>query len=707
VSFLNSLFLLGLAAAVLPVLIHLLSRQKAKRLLFGSVQFIRRLEERRRRRFRVTQWLLLALRVLLLALVALAFARPTLRSALFGEGGGRTAAVIVLDASASMGPAVDGASAFEAARRRALEVVDLLGDEDESALLLASTLPRAAASAAAPALTRTRDLLREEIARAAPTAAASDLAGPVRDAVGLLADARSPNREIYVISDFQRCAVPEAGLRAALPPGTRAYLLPVGAPSDGNAAVTAVSWREPRVGSGDVRVEAQITRFGGHGSLETIATLLIDGVERERRLVALEPGEAHSVAFTARLEGRGDHVAAVTIDARDVAIDNERPFVVALSEGMRVLVVDGRGPRETGSAYHVARALAPDAEAAGFFRVTRAGAAEGGLPDLAPFGAIVLADVGRLAQGDLERLGDAVDRGSGVLVIPGRTLDATFASRELLPRLGLSVRIEAQPVEFQGSFARIDQIDGGHAIFAPFGESRGRLFRDTRVVRYFAARTGEHARVLARFGDGAAALVEAQREGGGRALLATFPIDPEWTTLPHDPVFVPILHEAIKYLARVESAESANLIVGESYRSALSELPEGGAVVAIAPDGTETLVSPRAGADGLVAEVRDTPQVGAYTLRTTAGERRFAVGVSPVESDAARLSPSEIAASLEGAEVVAPDAEIRRAVMAGRFGKEYWREILALALVVAVVEALVGRGASGRAAGGSEEKRAA
>lgn len=703
-SFLNSLFLLGVVAAVFPILIHLLARQKARRLLFGSLDFIRRLEERRRRRFRLTQLLLLALRVLLLVLIAIGFARPTLRHALLGAGGGgRTAAVLILDASASMGAEGREGSRFDGARRRAGEILDLLTDQDEAALLLASSIPRGAA----PALSRSRDLVRAEVAQAAPTAAASDLSGALRDAALVLADARAPNREVYVVSDFQRNVLPESAPPAALPQGTRTYLVPVGRERAGNVAVTGVTWREERLGSGALRVEADVARFGGDGAQEVVAALSVDGAEAERRLVALEPGEARTVTFSAQVGSRGYHRGVVTIDARDLAADNERPFVIGLSEGMRVLIADGRGPKDRASAYHVARALAPDPAAGGFFQVTRVGLAEQALPDLSAYGAVVLAEASRLAPGDLDRLAAFVERGGGVLVLPGRTLDAASYAKDLLPRLGLPARLGTPPVEFPGSFARIDQIAEAHPIFALFGEHRGRLFRDTKFYRYFPVEAAAGARAVARFGGGAPALLEAGRAAGGRVLVATFPMDPEWTSLPRDPAFLPIVHEAVKYLARSESPEEVNLVVGTPYRRLVRELPAGASITAVAPDGRETLVEARPQADGLVAEVRDTALPGFHVLRTPDGEFPFAVALDPAESNLEPLSEAQIGEAFPDARTVGANAEVRREVLTGRFGREYWHEVLLVALVVALAEALLGRGGARPAAADSKERRAA
>ncbi|NNE08598.1 MAG: hypothetical protein HKN20_08555, partial [Gemmatimonadetes bacterium] len=87
-SFLQSLFLLGLSAAAIPLLIHLLNRPRARVVPFSSLAFIKRLQIRQSRRLRVREILLLLLRILMLALLAIAFARPALQGPLARGLGG-------------------------------------------------------------------------------------------------------------------------------------------------------------------------------------------------------------------------------------------------------------------------------------------------------------------------------------------------------------------------------------------------------------------------------------------------------------------------------------------------------------------------------------------------------------------------------------------------------------------------------------------
>ena len=75
-SFLNPLFLLGLAAVTVPVIVHLVRRTQAPRVEFPSLMFVRRIPQRTIRRRRMQNWLLFALRCLAFMLLVFAFVQP-------------------------------------------------------------------------------------------------------------------------------------------------------------------------------------------------------------------------------------------------------------------------------------------------------------------------------------------------------------------------------------------------------------------------------------------------------------------------------------------------------------------------------------------------------------------------------------------------------------------------------------------------------
>src|SRR5262249_51438035 len=133
-SFLTPLFLAGLAAIAIPVLVHLIQRERKRVVEFPSLMFVRRLPYRSARRRRIRHWSLLLLRAAAIALIVAAFARPFLPKSAAANAvcGGAREVVILLDNSASMGYADHWARAQDAART----AVRGLGPDDRATLVL-------------------------------------------------------------------------------------------------------------------------------------------------------------------------------------------------------------------------------------------------------------------------------------------------------------------------------------------------------------------------------------------------------------------------------------------------------------------------------------------------------------------------------------------------------------------------------------------
>src|SRR6476646_2779576 len=128
-AFLTPAFFLGLAAIAIPVLVHLIQREKKQVVEFPSLMFVRRIPYQSVRRRRIRHWPLLLLRAAAIALIVAAFARPFFqRSAAAAMAGGAREVVILLDQSASMGYADHWSRAQDAAR----SVVRGLGQDDRA-----------------------------------------------------------------------------------------------------------------------------------------------------------------------------------------------------------------------------------------------------------------------------------------------------------------------------------------------------------------------------------------------------------------------------------------------------------------------------------------------------------------------------------------------------------------------------------------------
>ncbi|MEX1055622.1 MAG: BatA and WFA domain-containing protein, partial [Rhodothermales bacterium] len=256
-EFLNPLALVALAAAAIPLLIHLFNFRKPRRVDFSSLQFVRELQKTTMQRVRIKQWLLLLLRMLAIAFLVLAFARPTLTGDMATTVGGRaaTSVAVVLDNSLSMTLRDAEGEYLRQAKDIAAGIAGEMQSGDELFLVASGEEGRPARySATGPAL--------EAIEGMESSPGAEKLPQSIRRAGDALASAANLNKEIYVLTDLQETSLSDT-LRPALVEDIHVYLLPVGDRRHRNVAVTDVVVESRIIEVGQpVRISATLMNHG-------------------------------------------------------------------------------------------------------------------------------------------------------------------------------------------------------------------------------------------------------------------------------------------------------------------------------------------------------------------------------------------------------------------------------------------------------------
>ena len=198
--FLNPAVLFGLLAASIPVLIHLFNLRKLKRIEFSTLAFLKELQKNKIRKIKLKQWLLLALRVLIVLFLITAFARPTLEGVSIGgtTSAAKTTAVFILDDTYSMS-VIDGkGSWFNQAKGTIQELLRQLQEGDEAALILVSNKSK-------DNILPTSNL--KEFSKTIDNVPLSYSSGTIHNAIikagDLLSRSKNFNKEIYLLSDFQ------------------------------------------------------------------------------------------------------------------------------------------------------------------------------------------------------------------------------------------------------------------------------------------------------------------------------------------------------------------------------------------------------------------------------------------------------------------------------------------------------------------------
>ena len=360
-AFETPVFLFALAAVAAPVIVHLIFRVRKRVVRFGTLRFLRALMKRNRRRLRLRDVLLLIVRAAVVALVALAFARPYFPGGAGESDGGRRDVVFVLDDSFSMSAGRMARTSFDEAKSSVLAELSGMRRGDRAALVLANGGGRTVAP-----LTDALETVRAGVRAAHVTHERAELAPALRAAAGLLAGSDADIRRIAVASDLQRTAWTEAGLRAVAAGGVvyDSILPPAGQPN--LAVVGAEPVTEVWVPGTPVRVRARVANFGDADAGDVAIRLRAGaaGAVRAERSVNVPAGGESAIELAFDAVAPGEVPATVEIDGRDpLAADDMRYLVVSLrgrTHALAVMDEVSAGPSRIGDEdYFLRRALDP------------------------------------------------------------------------------------------------------------------------------------------------------------------------------------------------------------------------------------------------------------------------------------------------------------------------------------------------------------
>ena len=628
-SFLAPLFFLGLAAIAIPILVHLIQREKKNVIEFPSLMFVQRIPYQSVRRRRIRHWFLLLMRAAAIVLIALAFARPFLpqrAAAAVAAIGGNRELVIMLDRSASMGYGDHWQRATAAAR----DAMGSIGANDKATLILFDWNTEVAVAA-----TSDRGRLESAVGAAKPSAAATRYGPPLKQAETILLQSSLQRREAVLISDFQKSGWVGA---EDVHFSDSMRLTPVAIRSDkmANIAVPSATFARSTFSNQErVTVTAGVANKASETAAGVPVTLEVEGQSIANQSVNIGANASASVTFDQFTLADPASRGVVKAGTDKLPIDNSFYFVLTPSQSVSALIIDSGGTED--ASFFVSRALgignAPT------FRQETVPAGRASPPLLDRRSVVILNDTTLppgLAGGELKRF---VERGGGLLVIVGPHTQWPASEAELLPGKFGTV------IDRPGRGATLGYRDYSHPVFEIFKPTRSGDWSAVRFQKYrfLELEKGPSNRLLASFDDGAPFAAE-KRIGTGRVIVMTSPMyDETWNDLhKKGGVFLPLIHRTVSYLGRYEQAADWR-IVGDTVDLAAKSKQDRAIVT---PSNERRTM--RSNDPGTL----ELSEQGIYEIRTTAAgtgrPERIAVNVDPVESDLSILDPQELVALVTG-----------------------------------------------------------
>jgi hypothetical protein len=740
VSFLNPILLAGLAAIAVPILIHLLNRRRFQKVVWAAMRFLQASVDQNQRRMRLEDMILLALRCLLLALLALALARPAILSNatdVFGQS--KVTGVIILDNSQSMGMSDGVATRFEKAKRAAEQALDSMPVGSATAVLFASDIVRGAI----PEPTFDLNLARKALREAPLTDRATDVFPALAKAVDILKDRLALRKEIYFVTDGQATGWRQLGeIQRTLERARseiKTHIILVNEHEERNLSVS-----ELRLASGlsavgqPLRFDARVTNHGQEEARNTRLSLSVDGEppSDEFTIDRLAAGATKSVTLFAKLRTEGFHAVTVRIPEDRQVADDQRTLVVRGIHEVKVLLVDGEPgnePRES-EVFYLKNALVPvppDLALEYFIKPVTISAPELAQARLDDFDAVILANVSDFAEATLQAIENFLRRGGGLIVFPGGRLNARFYNEQLFRRqhlLPAEFGKERGQADQEEQFLTLQEKNYDHPIVELWNDpasgklGSGRFFKvyelkpasmensqtDRQENRNAPSRgsssrvsAGDSSeagvpRVILAYADGTLAVME-RSWGLGRVVLFSSTADTAWNDLPVRLAWVPLLHRVLGSLVQRQD-EGLNLRVGDKFVHRVApELLDKDATFA-RPLQTEVVRELRRiervnGWPTLQFDLTDVAGLYTATIDDPASVLKFAAQADPRESSLEELSPAQLSTLQGVAQVLtwAPNLSLKGMVEVGRTGLEFWLPLVVGCLLLAGVETFLGQ----------------
>jgi hypothetical protein len=739
-----SLAVAGAAAVSLPILIHLLARRRFKRIRWAAMDFLIDAERRNRRRIRMEEWILLALRCLAVALLGLLVARPFVTpSGLATVWGGsrRVERVFVLDDSFSMGYETPTGTPFERSRTGVKRLIESIRREtpDDTVTVIRTSDPSKPLEWGASLDEAGGDELLARLEALAASQRGLELPAVFQGvAEALHRDAGIVNAAVYMLSDFQRkdwvqreppasadadSTPAEAGGSLAAPLAAwaaddralRTVFINIGEPNAANLALTGLSLPagQPVTGA-PATVRAVVSNFSDRAVSDLELQLNVGNrPQPSKGLPALRERQTASVDLEADFPRPGDEAIRVELPRDGLAVDDVRLGAVDVVSAIRILVVNGEPSADDydDEVGLLTTALRPEGEVFSGHEIVVVD--EAGLEDvsLPGFHAVVLANVYRLAEPLVESMERFVRQGGGLLVFLGDQVDAESYNTALYRGGEGILPAELGEIVRAADAAHLVVSDRLHPALRAVGREDDPLgLSQVRFQQYFATRLGvepdspqprstppaQTAGVIARFdGTESHAAVVEMTAGLGRVILVTTSVDKEWNQWPDHPTFLPVITELLRHVAR-RAQTSGELTVGQAIEVPVDVATHESDVM-VRPPGypnqPEAMIagSPAPRGPGVIARWEHTESPGLYQFimrRREGGEttRTVAVNVDSRESDLSMATEAEVRRAMGGLPFEYFQGLERLAEAAGETRVELWRPVLTGIVLVLMIE---------------------
>jgi len=694
--------LVGLLAAAIPVLIHMIQRVRAQRVPFPDLRFLKVSMRKTSRRRKIQNILLMLVRSLVLALLAVALAQPFVAGAA-GVSSRLADVALIVDNSFSMSQKGREGAILERAKGYATSVISQLRP-DSRCLYLPTNGP----VKVKPEFLRDLDAVQIELGQLDAYGGTSDVAAKLAYALEQAKTLGNDACQVYVIGDLQKVSWSSLNALEILHRPTKIpiVLIDCAEPLSRNLAVAQCQIVTQRLLVGEeIIIQVSVANSAAAYETDVPVSLYVDGEKRAERLIEVEEHGTHTLSFSFEVSSEGLHTGYVEIADDDIALDNRFYFAFRIENEIPVLVLKEQySPVDIlDESFFLLKVFDSYGRLNRKSPILYEEKLVGELPavQLDAYRAVFLLNPYGLSAEDSKRLKEYVRNGGNVVVFVGEgtsvsqlnlTLGDPDESRSLLPG---TLGTIAQQRGAEAGYWFVSDYDGTHPMLAPFAGRPLSLMQSIHVYKYVTVDASETAssRVLASYDSGDPFMME-KSVGQGRVLFFTTSADSQWTNFPTQRPYLPLVLEATYYLAKSAAERNMEIRSGEPVVLPFPTHYESTKVSITTPAAGGLPISATSAADGREVQkvvFTGTHPCGVYHWRVQDRpdeQGAFVVNHDPLESDLERIDEEALEKRLGSISlfIVTNDEAFNKAAVRMSKGVSFIDFFVLLLVILAVAE---------------------
>lgn len=687
-NFINPLFLIGLVAASIPVLLHLLNLRKLKNIEFSSLKFLKELQKTKIKRLKIKQIILLILRTLIITFTVLAFARPIIEGSIPGfENYAKSSIIILIDNSYSMDVSDEFGNRFVQAKKSAEKIISSMKEGDEALIIEMSSIN----NTFQPAFTKNKDLLIQSLSQIKLQPIPASLDNSMRLAAKFFQNANNFAKELFVISDAQKNVFHSEDSLKLNNKNIAIYFIPIGYSSNSNfenLSVDSVDVLTKFFTIGKT-VELSVT-VKNHSEKDVkgaLISLLFNKQKVAQKSFDISANSTKTIPIAAQIQKSGVVSAAIELENDAFLADNNRYFGFIVPEKPNVAIFG-----ESDNNYFL-KALFSTDDAQNQINASFYDESSVDNLDLNKFDCLLL-NFSNYSENKKKRIKDYVSNGGSAIFFPSEPVNDNY--RSLLAEFGFNLSDKKNFSE--KSPATFSNFDAKHPIFDGMFKLPGDAINVNQIdnPKIFTILPTNSGFPIIEFQDDF--FLSENQFGDGKCLYFAVAPNLNWSNFPLLSLFPSLIFRSVFYL-------SSSITLGNSFDvgsrqtvmipKKLSTNPN---FKLIDPSGNQTIVQLPLLQTGAALSLELFNETGVYQIINSQNKIAyvFSLNMPKSESNIQKPDVSTLLSHLyskttlnKNIFILTNYSQLSHDLKRARIGTEIWSILLLLAIFCAIAEMIV------------------